>query len=345
MRENGVGKVLDLPDVARFYQVLGNLLLRLLRAHPRVLSCNLGHVALLVKGLNDRELVLLLPRNVLLVAKGAEVDNASAELHVNRVVFQDWHLLAEYRHLRLLADELLVPLVLRMHEYRNAGRHHLRTRCSDCKFVSLAVQVDVVEFPRSFDVADLGLCKGCLALRAPEDRMLLPVEQLLLVEVQQGALDQGLVGVVHGLVGVIPVCGIADIIELLPHPFDGGLCPVLARLEEFLLVLLLDPDLFLYSQFCRQSMAVEALRQVDLKAPHSLVSGNEVNPDVVVDMAHVQRSRGEGWWGVYGIDFLPGAWVKAVGLLLLPAFLPLRLYVLRIVALVHDAGKSIGIDI
>ena len=62
------------------------------------------------------------------------------------------------------------------------------------------------------------------------------------------------------------------------------------------------PVVVLHPPFRGQAVVVPPHGVEDLAAPHALEAGNGVGVGVGKDVAHVQRPRRRGWWGVNGVD-------------------------------------------
>ena len=125
-----------------YVEILGDRLAGLVGAHPLVLAGEVGHRRGLVDRHAQGQVVGLVPLDVLLVPEGTAHHHAGPLLHIDAVVRDDRHLLAEHRDPGGLADEIPVVVVLGVDEHRDAGREQLRSRGRDDELLAWSVVPD-----------------------------------------------------------------------------------------------------------------------------------------------------------------------------------------------------------
>ena len=148
-------------------------------------------------------------------------------------------------------------------------------------------------------VLDLGFGQRGLLDHRPHHRLGAAIELAGLGELQQLAGDQRLGAEVHREVGIVPVAGDAQALELLAlhvDPVRGEVAAFVAELvdRDLVLVLALRAVLLLDLPLDRQAVAVPARHVVGVEALHLARAGDDVLQDLVERVADVDVAVGIG---------------------------------------------------
>ncbi len=288
----------------------------------------------------------LVPLDVVLVAEGTTHHDAAALLHVDALVGDDRHLVAEQRNTSSFADEVLVLLVVGVDEDGDTGRDEFGSRRRDDELVAGCVvadqfERDVVEMRAPLVVLHLDLRDSRLAVGTPDRRGLLPIFAALLVEVEEGKLRNPLNPRFDRFVGVVPVDRGPEVLHLLGKlglVFRTDLAAAFLELAAFV-VLVADVEFGLGQALAGNPVVVVAERKEHVAVVHPLESRGEVLQGRAVEVAHVQAARHRRRRRVDRVD---GVWVPflvavvGVDIRVDPAPLPARLDRFGIVAALEE---------
>ena len=141
----------------------------------RVRSGLLGHRTLLREDGARRQLVLLPPRHIRRIPKGAAHHDTGPLFRVRSPVREHGHLPIEQRRPGPTADQVSVPRVLRMHKESDTRGQQFRPGRGDSELFASCLEKHRMKRAPHLPVLHLGLRHRGAALRAPERRVHLPV--------------------------------------------------------------------------------------------------------------------------------------------------------------------------
>ncbi len=228
--------VLLLDHQAGGLEILDDGLLALLDGHALILAGQRRQPALLVDGLVHRQVVLHHPFQVGLVADGAYHHHSGAELRVDLVVSDDLDCLAVDRSDELLSDQVFLALVLRRDGHHLAGGQQLWPGGGDDDVLvgAFELELDVVELGDVVRVLHLGVGQCGGAGRAPVHREGALVHEPFFQQPQERYLGDSPVVRRVGLIVHRGVHGLAELLELLGHLIDEGVCELRAQSDILL---------------------------------------------------------------------------------------------------------------
>ncbi len=235
----------------------------------------------------------LADREVVRVVRRGHLDGAGAELRVDVRVGDDRDGPVGQRQLDPLADEVRVPLVVRVDGHGGVTEHRLGAGGGDDEGVLALAVLDRDELARVLLVLHLDVGDGREAAGAPVDDALGAVDQLVVVELLEDRLDGLGEALVHGEPLARPVDAVAEPAHLaedlaavlflpLPDALDELLAAQvvagLALFRELLLDLVLGGD----------TGVVHAGQPQGLVALHALAAGQGVHERVLEGVPQVQ---------------------------------------------------------
>ncbi len=259
-------------------QVLDDSLSAFGDGHAGVLARVLVEAPPLVEEVYHGELEAGYVDDVRLVAVGTDHHGACAEGGVDVVLSDDRYLLSVDRCRRVLADELVVALVGGVHAYGDTGGYVLGACGRDDEFTTGDAEGEAVDLPSSLEALDLCVGDGRLASGAVVNWVLPLVDESLPVEYEEAELHLPDVVRVHGAVFEAPVGTCAEAHDCGLHLGDVLGDPLLAHLPEDIWWDVATTYLFvlLHGDLRGHPVAVPALWEVDVEAPHPLVAGSHV---------------------------------------------------------------------
>ena len=264
---------------------------------------------------NHRQLVALAHRVIVLVMRGRDLDHAGAEGLVHVVVGNDRNAALAQGQGDVLADQVLVALVLRVHHHRHVAQHGFgpggRDHQTCHQFAAHPLRTlgkRVADVPHEavfLFVFHFQIAHRALQHRVPVHQTFATVDQALLVQLHKGFGHRfGQLGV-HGEVLAAPVHAVAHAAHLrgdgvatlffpLPHLAHKVFAAQVVAADFLLLQLALHHDL-------RGNAGVVGARNPDrVVATHAVVAGERVHDGLVKRMPHVQRARDVGRWQLDG---------------------------------------------
>ena len=318
---DAVGIVLHLDEIAAGLEVVDYGLAGLIAVHAVVLAA-VYNLRVVVEDEDVVEVVPLGDLEVVRVVAGRHLDAAGAEVHLDVVVRDDGYLAAHEGQDAGLADDVLIALVVRVDGHAGVAEHGLGTGRGDDE-VAGAVGERIAYMPevaRLFDVLDLGVGEGGGALGAPVYDALALVDELFLVEVDEGLAHGAGAGVVHREALALPVAARAQGLELLYDAVAVLVLPGPDLVEKALAAeveagLALAPELLLNLYLRGYARVVVAGQPEGGVAVHALVADEHVLDSLVKCVAQVElagdvRGRdddGEGLLGriALGMEVVP----------------------------------------
>ena len=292
---------LDLDEIALLLEIGDDGLAALVAVHAVVLAA-VDDARVLVDALHLLQTVAQADLIVVGVVAGRHLHRAGAEAELDVVVRHDGELAADERQDRVLADEVLIPLVRGVDRDARVAQHGLGPGGGDDELL-VGVLDRVADIPeRAGDVLvfDLGVAQGGAALRAPVDDAAALVDQALFIQVAEGLAHGAGADLVHREAAAAPVAGGAHGLLLLDDAVAVLLLPAPDALEELVapevvagLALLLAQHL-LDLDLGRDARVVDAGQPQRGIALHPLVAGQDVLQRRVEGVAHVELARDVG---------------------------------------------------
>ena len=294
---HAVGVVLHLYKVATGLKVGHDGLAGLVAVHAVVLAA-VYHAAVLVQHEDELQAVALGDLEVVGVVARRHLHAAGAEVHLDVFIRHDGYLAPHEREYAGLADYVLIALVGRVDGYAGVAQHGLRAGGGDYQVAAAVAEgiADVPEMARLIDVLHLRVAQRGGALGAPVDDLLALVDELFLIEVDEG-LAHGLgAGVVHREALALPVAGAAERFQLLDDAVAELVLPGPDFVQEALAAqveagLALVAQLFLNLYLRGDAGVVIAGQPEGAVAVHALVAYQDVLYRLVEGMAQVELPR------------------------------------------------------
>ena len=202
---------------------------------------------------------------------------------------------AGQRQLDLGADQVRVPLVVRVDGDGGVAQHRLRAGGGDHDRVVTVAVADRDELAVVVVVVDLDVRQRRLAARAPVDDPLGAVDQALVEEVLEHRLDGLGEVLVHGEPLARPVDAVAEALHLAEDLAAVLGLPLPDALDELLAAQVvarkaLAGQLALDDVLRRDARVVHARQPQHLVALHAPAAAHRVHQGVVERVAHVQRT-------------------------------------------------------
>src|ERR1700730_2297265 len=242
------------------------------------------------------------------VVGGRNLYRAGALLGISVVVADDRNAPADEGKYRGLTDQVLQPLVFRMHRYRGIAQHGFRPRRGDRdEFVrSLDRITDVPQASLYLDLLHFEVGDGGEERRVPIDEALVLVDQAFVVESDEHLQDRARQALIHGEALARPVAGGTKALQLIdddaaglglpgPYPFEK-LLPPQGRARRLLPLHQLTLDHHLGGD---AGMVGAGLPQ-HVAPAHAFEPAQHVLQGVVERMPHMERHRDVRCWGADG---------------------------------------------
>ena len=230
-----------------------------------------------------------------------DLDHAGAEGLVHVVVGDHRHQAAGDGQAHLLADQVGVALVFRVHHHRGVAQHRLGPGGGHHQRFGAALDrvADVPQVAFFLFAFHLQVGDGALEDRVPAHQPLAAVDQAFFVQAHEGLGDHLGELVVHGEVLMVPAHAVAHAAHLLRDGGAGLLLPLPHTRDEILAAqvvaaLALVLQLALHHDLRGDAGMVGAGHPQRVEAAHAVVARQRVHDGLVERMAHVQRARHVG---------------------------------------------------
>ncbi len=332
---------LGLHQIALLLQVADNGLAARIAVQPGVGAAVFVDSAVIPDNADDLQIVPLAHLKVVWVVGGGHLHRTGSEADLTVLVPHNGNLPVHNGQYAGLSNQVLKPLVLRVHGYAGVAHHGFRPGGGDYQ-VAGAVGQRIADMPQVTGlvlILHLRIGEGGDAVGAPVDNAAALVDESLAIQLAKG-LPHGLgATLVHGEAGTAPVTGDAHLL-LLGHDASAVLLfPLPHPLEELFTAqvvagqALLRPQLLLHLDLGGDTGVVGAGNPQRGVALHPLKAGEDILQRAVQGMAHVElacyigRRHHNGKW-LFGPVRVA---VKTVPLL--PHLIDAALHLLRLVHL------------
>ena len=242
------------------------------------------------------ELVAAADLEVVGVVAGRDLERAGAELGVDVLVGDDRQAPADERQRAEPADQLAVAVVVGMDRDGGVGEHRLRAHGRDREGPVAVLEriVDLIEGVGDLPVDDLEVRDRGARPRVPVDEVVVAVDEALVVERDEDAVDGAHVALVEREALVLVVAGGAEALVLLDDLPAVALAPLPDPLEEGLTAELvagcpLRAELLLDHHLGPDAGVVRAEDPERVAAPHAVDPRQRVLNRAVERVPDVQR--------------------------------------------------------
>ena len=293
-----VGVVFNLDQTTLCFQIGNHCLAALIAIHALVLAAVFVDGSVIIEYQNLLQIMAQPHLKVVRVMTRRGLNTTRAELQINIIVRKDRNLASNNRQNRLLADQMLITLIVRVD--RNAGIAHkgLRTGgCYDNGFVGiLDVITDIPQLARLGFVLNLSIRQCRRAVRTPVDDARALVNQALVIQVNKDFLYRTGTALVHREALSAPVAGRAQFLELLNDAVAVLVLPRPYALQELLTAEIIAgqslflAQVFLYLNLRCNTGVVRARHPQCRVALHALSTDQNILQSLVKRMTHVQLS-------------------------------------------------------
>ncbi len=274
------------------------------RAGGKAIQSRIGsgiriHLGVLVNHFDLRQVVPQASLEVIGIMRRRHLHRAGAELRLRQFVRDDRNFAIHQRQQHMLAMQMRVALVRRIHRDRCVAEHRLRTRgrhsnklvfarysanhrVSD--FIQLARDILVLDF----EVGDRGTAVG-----APVHDVLPAINQPILIQPHEHFLHRVRQFVVHGEVFAVPIDRRAQPFHLVENRAAVLAPPFPDALEKFLAshltpLLALPGQLALHQHLGRDASVIRAGQPERNEAAHAVPAHDDVHLRLLHHVPHVQ---------------------------------------------------------
>ncbi len=347
-----VNVLLDLLDQSQFLEIAQHRLARLEAVEADIrLRGGRFHPRVFIEDHRHRQVMALADLEIVGVMGRGHLDRTGAEFTVYVFIGDHRDAPPGQGQLHLPADQVTVPLVLRVHHDGGVAEHGLRPGGGD-DHAGAAVHARIADVPQAaLDLPVIHLLVADRRLQGgrPVDDVRTAVDQALLVEADEHLAHRPAQPLVEGEPLPRPVGRVAEGALLLGDHLLVALDDLPDLLEELLPPQLDPAGLFPLGEFTfddglgGDAGMVRARLPVRLVTAHPVVADQGVLHRVLQRMAHVEhagdvrRGHHDGERGLRRIR------LGAEEMLLLPPRRPLRLNVLRVVDLRDVHAGSVGL--
>jgi hypothetical protein len=224
------------------------------------------------------------------VVPGGDLQRPSAELGVDVLVGNNRQAAADQRQDAVLADQVAVALVGRIHGDGGVGEHRLRAHRGDGQDAVGALDrvVDRVEGVLDLAVLDLEVGDRRVRARIPVDHVVVAIDVALVEELLEDAVDGLDVAVVQGEALALVVAGGAEPLVLLDDPRAVLLTPLPDPLDELLAAEVVTRNPFGAQHFLHHRLGGDA-GVVGAEDPERVAAPHPVHPHQRVLHRPIQR--------------------------------------------------------
>ncbi len=258
--------------------------------------------ALDIEHVDQRQIMAAADLEVVEVVRRRDLHRPGTLFRIGVDIADDRNAPADQRQNRVLADEMLETLVVRMHRDGGIAEHGLRPRRRhDDECVAAFDRIfDVPEVTFDLDLLHLEVGDGGLELGVPIDQPLVLVDEALAVERDEHFHHRARQPLVHGEAFARPIAGGAEPLQLADDGAAGLRLPFPHALDESFAPHLAAAGLSAFHQLpldhglrCDAGVVGARLPQHVLAA-HPLEPAENVLQGVVERMAHMQRAGDVG---------------------------------------------------
>ena len=290
-----VGVILHPHQVAAFFQILHNLLARLVAVKTLVFAAQLIDLAVVVQHPDDLQVVAQTHLEVVGVMGGGHLDATGAEFHFGVVIGNHGNFFVHQGQDNLLAHDGLVAVVIGVDANAAVAQHGLGTGGGHNDLAGAVGQgvADVPQVSGLIHILHLGIAQGGDAAGAPVDDAAALIDKTLFIQGDEDLPDGLGAALVHGEAGALPVAAGTQLLLLLhdavavlalpiPHPLQELFTSQVIAGQAFL-----HPQLFLHLNLGGDAGMVNAGNPQRIVALHSLEADEGVLHGCVHGVTHV----------------------------------------------------------
>ena len=235
------------------------------------------------------------------IVRGRHLDRAAAEFALHRGIRDDRNRPVRKREDDVLADQIAIPIVVRMHGDRDVGEHRLgpRRRDHEARTAVFPAIADMPQEPVALDVFDLRIRDRRLRGRVPVHEARAAVDQPIAIEVDEDPNDRRREALVHREAVAPPIGSEAEALELrvdraavffapLPHALHERFAPEVIAGQPFLREFAHD------DRFRRDRGVILARDPIGVFAEHAVIAREHVHRRVRGTVPEVQPT-GDVW--------------------------------------------------
>ena len=332
---------LSLDEIPLLLQVLDDLLAALVTVHTVVGTAVFVDTAVVANAADDLQVVAQTHLKVVGVVGGGHLHGTGTEADLAIFVTHNGDLPVHDGQDAGLADQVLEPLVLRVHGNAGIAHHGLGTGGGDHQ-VAGAVGQGVTDIPQVaglIHVLHLRVGEGGGAVGAPVDDAAALVDEALVIELAEGLPDGLGAALIHGEAGAVPVAGDAQLLLLLHDAAAVLLLPLPHPLQELLPaqviagLALVDPQVLFHLDLGGDAGVVGAGQPQGGIALHPLEPSEDVLQRGVQGVAHVELARHVGGRHHDGKRLLLGIRIAVEAVVVLPHLVDAGLHLLGFIHL------------
>ena len=342
--------VFDLDQVSFASDLLDDGSSCRIAVHALEFAAEFIHRAVRIHADRLRKIVAFRNCEVIRIMGRRALHDGGAEVHVDIIIADDRQFLSVCRVDRMLSDQMLVALVVRVHDDAHIAEHRLRTGGRNMEFLAGLndLVAHVVHLAGIILIVDLDVAEGSAGFRIPVDDPPAAVDQAFVVQGHEHMADCFVETFIHRETLTAVVQAVAQLRPLLA---DGGrifFFPFPSSFQELLPADVVAGNAFGLQAFIYFCLGCDAgmihARQIQhVIALHALVAGNDVLERVVPGMADMQDA---GHIGRRDHDrervfrLVTGGEVSFLHPVIIPSFLHCLVVVLRCEILFHTKSSE-----
>ena len=270
-----------------------------------ILVADQSQTALLIEHADLRQIVPPADLEIVEVVRRRDLDRARAFFRIGIVVGDDRNSASDQRQNHMLADQVRVALIVRMHRDRAVAEHGLGPRGRDDDEGRGIVGIEGFAFERIAQIPQAALDLGLLHLeignrgqqrRIPVHQPLVFVDQPFAVQFDEHLYDRARQPFVHREAFARPVAGRAEPLQLVDDDAAALGLPLPDPLEKFGAAHLAPARLLTLHQLPldhhlgRDARVIGARLPQHVAAAHPLEAAQNVLQRVVERVSHMQRT-------------------------------------------------------